>query len=437
MVVVMLCGCQRELSFQDSQLSVGAIQKDLSGNCLPINISGTYITGRSFNDSNYIEVLVHITKPGAFVIRTDSINGYAFKATGGFKNPGDFTVRLPGNGKPLKSGANNFNVYYDTSNCQASIIVRDPGNNATFVLQGSPNTCINDTLVGTFVKGTALDTNSKVIISVNVSTPGNYIVSTNQVNGYSFSGSGVFTATGVQTITLTASGTPLNPGSDVFKVSAGNTSCSFSVAVYTPIVVTGTDHYPLTHNSYWVYDDLLHAGDSIRHTVTDTLTINNHVYSIKKEELEILGPFQYFYRRTGDDYFEYCIADKYTSFFALATPQYVDLKFMQENLSSGASWVSQEFSGIGYAGQNVHVRYNFFCLNANATVVVNQKAFSNVYIIELKPQTRSDSTAFSFTGEDFIFYYAKGVGLVYEKEIKTGAGTFTFIEWALRNWQVY
>jgi hypothetical protein len=434
--VALLCGCQRELSFENGQFSSGALQKDLNANCLPINISGTYITGRNFNDSNFIEVQVHVSKPGVFVIRTDSINGYFFKASGSFPNTGDFTVKLPGSGKPLTRGTNNFTVVYDSSSCQASITVRDTGNKAAFDLVGSPNSCMVDSLAGAFVKGIILDTSSKIFISVNVTTPGNYSVSTNQANGYGFSGAGAFASTGIQTIILTASGTPLNAGTDIFTVTANASKCSFSVLVHTPIVATNPDHFPLTYNSYWVYDDLFHVGDSIKHTVTDTLTINNHLYSIMKEEVRFVGPFQYYYRKAGFDYYEYCIADKFTGSFAFATPQYVDLKFMQENLSTGASWESQEYAGIASFGQNLHLKYLFKCTNDNAAVVVNGKAFTNVYIIELRPQIKSDFADYGYTGEYYVFYYAKGVGLVYEKETKTGSGTFTFIEWALRNWQV-
>lgn len=434
--VVMLCACQRELSFENGQFSSGFLQKDVNGSCLPINISGSYIIGRNFNDSNYIEVQVHVSKPGLFVIGTDSINGYFFKGSGSFQNTGDFTVKLPGSGKPLKPGTNNFNVHYDSSSCEVSITARDTSTKATFDLVGSPSSCMVDSLVGPFVKGVALDTSSKVIIEVNVTTIGNYFVSTNQVNGYSFSGTGTFTTTGIQMITLNATGTPVNASTDIFTVTAGNSKCSFPVIVRTPIITTNPDHFPLTHNSYWVYDDFLHPGDSIKHTVIDTLTINNHLYSIMKEDVKFVGPFQYYYRKAGFDYYEYCIADKYTGSFAFATPQYVDLKFMQENLSTGASWESPEYSGIASFGQNLHLKYLFKCTNDNAVVSVNGSAFTNVYIIELWPQIKSDFAAYGYTGEDYIFYYAKGVGLIYEKETKTGSGTFTFIEWALRKWQV-
>ncbi len=428
--------CKKELSFENGQVAAGALQRDFNNNCLPPNIGGTYIAGKNFNDSNYIEVLVHISKPGIFIISSDSVNGYSFKGSGNIKDTGLVLVRIPGSGKPLTGGTNIVTIFFDSTFCTIPISVLAAGNLASFTLQGSPNACMNDTLSGGYVKGGTLDTSNKIKISVQVTTPGNYSVSTNKVNGYSFSGSGTFTSTGIQTITLTASGTPLNAGTDVFTVTAGTSTCTFSVTVLTAVTVTNNDHFPLTHNSFWVYDDLFHAGDSIKHTVIDTITINNRLYSIMKEEVKIVGPFLYYYRKAVDNYYEYCIADKYTGSFAFATPQYVDLNFLQENLSSGASWSSQEFSGNASFGQKLYLTYDFSCPNANASVVVNGKAFSNVYIIQLRPRIKSDFGGYGPTGELYTFYYAKGVGLVYEKQTKSGSITFTALELGLRSWQV-
>ncbi len=54
-------------------------------------------------------------------------------------------------------------------------------------------------------------------------TTGSCAISTNTVNGYSFSDAGFFTTTGPQTITLKGIGKPLVEGIDQFTL-AGNVS---------------------------------------------------------------------------------------------------------------------------------------------------------------------------------------------------------------------
>ena len=81
-------------------------------------------------------------------------------------------------------------------------------------------------------------------IQVNVIAPGPYNFTTNTANGVSFSASGTFTGTGLQTVTLIASGTPINysinDNINVYLYSAVNTtgtnagSCAFFRKTYLP-----------------------------------------------------------------------------------------------------------------------------------------------------------------------------------------------------------
>jgi hypothetical protein len=68
-------------------------------------------------------------------------------------------------------------------------------------------------------------------LNVNVTTVGTWNVLTTQVNGMRFGGSGTFTTTGPQTIQLRGSGTPAAAGSSTIPVTAGSSTCSFSVTV--------------------------------------------------------------------------------------------------------------------------------------------------------------------------------------------------------------
>ncbi len=103
------------------------------------------------------------------------------------------------------------------------------GGTAVYTLAGSPGTCTVATVSGIYKVGTALDVSNTITVSVNVTTIGTYNISTNSLNGISFTGSGAFITTGEQTITLAGSGTALAAGT--FTYAFGANGCSFSVSI--------------------------------------------------------------------------------------------------------------------------------------------------------------------------------------------------------------
>jgi hypothetical protein len=107
------------------------------------------------------------------------------------------------------------------------------GNAGGSITAFSLDNCSNVNLQGTYLRDTALISTNKVTFDVTVTTQGPWSVSTNTVNGFKFSGSGTFSTTGSQTITLQGTGKPIAYGNTDFPVTAGSSSCSFSVMVDT------------------------------------------------------------------------------------------------------------------------------------------------------------------------------------------------------------
>ena len=107
-----------------------------------------------------------------------------------------------------------------------------PENGAEYSI-GSGGSCQNTVVSGTYQEGSMLDNSNTVTIDVLVTVVGNGTLSTDTVNGYSFTGSGSFGSTGVHQVTLTASGIPVAGQTDLFTVVAnhGGGSCQFSVVV--------------------------------------------------------------------------------------------------------------------------------------------------------------------------------------------------------------
>lgn len=113
--------------------------------------------------------------------------------------------------------------------------------NGTFAFTGAPGACNNVTISGSYQAGSPISNTSTVTIGVDVTAIGPYSITTNTNNGFSFSGSGTFTTTGVQTVTLAGSGTPLVAGS--FDFSPGINGCSFTITVISTISGTSVFTY--------------------------------------------------------------------------------------------------------------------------------------------------------------------------------------------------
>ena len=434
-VLLFLFSCQKEIHFDF--ISEGELVKDAGNNCKPAVVNGNFIAGRDLTENDQIDVEVHFTAIGSYTITTDTVNGYSFKAEGNAKDTGVVNIKLSRHGKPTITGNDQFIIAYGTSTCTTSVSVLNGANPASFTLEGAPDSCIIDTVIGGYIKGIAADTSSHVIIAVNVTTPGIYSVNTNSVNGYSFSSSGIFSSAGIQTISLVASGTPVNAGTDVFTVTAGSSTCTFSIAVLSAIVTTNIDLFPLTDNSLWNYYDLYYKADLLR-TIDNSVTRGGNLYKIMQEGGGPNGdphPMVWHdYRKNGDDYYEYMAIDAYTNSFQYGKRIYDDILFLKENLSKGDTWESKEFTDTADFGQVIVLQYRFVCVASDVSVVVGTNAFSHVYNIEMRPWLRTPSGPYGQANEKYIWYYAKGVGLIYYKKLNLG---FTYGEWQIKDWQVY
>src|ERR1700676_2807850 len=97
--VVLMNSCQKEFSFETGGApSIGSLQSNTSGDCLPKTVNGTYIAATALvTATNTISVQVNVTHTGTYLINTDTVNGYYFRTSGTFTTVGSNTVTLRGN----------------------------------------------------------------------------------------------------------------------------------------------------------------------------------------------------------------------------------------------------------------------------------------------------------------------------------------------------
>jgi hypothetical protein len=123
----LIASCQKELSYE-AGLGKGTLKKDVTGECLPVNINGSYQKDTLLKPIvNFVDVQVSASEVGSYSIKTDTINGYSFSGAGVFAVQGLNTVRLIGAGTPIAAGFDMFTVKFDTSVCQFNVTVIGSG----------------------------------------------------------------------------------------------------------------------------------------------------------------------------------------------------------------------------------------------------------------------------------------------------------------------
>ena len=111
---------------------------------------------------------------------------------------------------------------------------------------------------GFFVASTIIDTSNKIKVTITTTAADSYSITTNTVNGYSFSASGVVVSAGTYTISLAGTGTPIANQTDTFTISMAGTAgtCTVDIdvlAVAPPIYASCLDWQNNGYTSDGVY----------------------------------------------------------------------------------------------------------------------------------------------------------------------------------------
>ncbi len=201
------------------------------GTCANINIAGNYVVNYPLQPTDFVTLTVNVTSPGSYTINTGSpINGINFSGSGVFTSTGVQTVSLLAAGMPVIATTSIFTILANgAAGCTFNVTSTNTGS-ADYTILGAPGNCTGATIAGTYQTGVPLIGPNTVAIQLNVTSVGAYSIMTNIINGFKFSGSGVFSTTGLRTILLTASGTPLVPAANTFIANgASSQGCAFIV----------------------------------------------------------------------------------------------------------------------------------------------------------------------------------------------------------------
>jgi hypothetical protein len=207
--------------------------------CNTASVKGNYFSGVDLTASNTVTIEVDVSSAGAYTIKTDTIDGFSFSASGNFINTGVQMVTLTGSGTPDIPRNLTFTPRSRSSGCTFPVTVIPPGTLATYVLEsgfGNPNPCIAS-YSGSYTAGNVLVNSNTVTIRVYVAGTGNFAIATDVVNGMIFTYSGTFTSTGIAYVTLQGSGMPIVTGTFSFIPEIvgphplGGENCGFNITV--------------------------------------------------------------------------------------------------------------------------------------------------------------------------------------------------------------
>jgi uncharacterized protein (TIGR02145 family) len=203
-------------------------------------LNGTYTVGQAVTSANTMTLYANVTQIGTWNISTPANNGVTFSGSGTFTTTGCQSITLTAAGTPLTEGSL-VAVTNTTPQGTATTTVKPVSNSSTngtaVVTNYGNSTCATGsvgTINGTLTQAVAV---SGVTMSLyaNVTQIGSWSLSASQ-NGVTFTGSGTFTATGCQLITLTGAGTPTNTGSTTFTTNTtpSGSATATVVAAFNP-----------------------------------------------------------------------------------------------------------------------------------------------------------------------------------------------------------
>jgi hypothetical protein len=380
-------------------------------NCASAVVNGTYTQNAPLTATNTVTASVNVSTIGAYTL-TATGGGMTFTSAGNFTTTGNQNVTLTGSGTPATSGANTVTFAAPNNSCNFTVNVAPAGGGAAVgVLAGAPGTCSPITVNGFYVESAATGSSNTVGVTVNVTTAGAYTISTNTVNGMSFSSSGNLTVGNNQVVNLAASGTPTTAGNQTYTVTFGSSSCTFTVQVLP------NDYFPRSVGSNWSYEFNDDATDSLYRVVNpNTITALGNAYQIflgnDGTGLDSSG----YYRRNGGDYFEWFDVGDYLGYDDPVWGQYIMVK---DNVAANTIWKSSGYAGTAQ-GTALNVRFSYKILQKDVPVTVTSSVgnttYNNVIVVEEKlelevtPGVWQDITnTIDFFGKA---YYARGIGLV-------------------------
>lgn len=258
---------------------------ELTADCTTSKIVGVYNVDKIAGDNEYLELKANVTKSGPFVFYSDTKNGIRFYLST-ILEIGNQTIVIPAVGTPKAAGTFNYNLFDQagnpicTGNANFKTVVVE--NNAIYTIK-----CGESAVIGNFFDNVSVS-GQTLRVKVAVSTPGNYYIKTNTLNGLWFEGSGTVNL-GTTDIILEAKGIAnvINGDSGVrtFTLQDKNSTslgCTVTTSLMAPKAVFTIDCYSpklfgvdnATYSPDYIFRDVDKLTISINATRTGPISLS-------------------------------------------------------------------------------------------------------------------------------------------------------------------
>lgn len=168
-----------------------------------------------------------------------------------------------------------------------------------------------------------------------------------------------------------------------------------------PLPTSTANFQPISAGSAWSYTA---TSNSVTNNYTLTATANDSTIDGKTYKVFINsgGPNEYYYK-TGNDYYRY-------SYF-IALNQALDLLYLKDNLSVGATWTQNKNATIN--GVNGTAILECLVAEKGISYTVNGKTFTNVMHIKINPTFSVSGIKLTNNKAEIHYYFADNIGFIY------------------------
>lgn len=201
--------------------------------CTGVVLTGLYVPAITMSDTNTATINVIVTVPGPYTLSTNTVAGVTFSASGNFTTTGAQTVTLKASGYANTSPSIKTYTLTAPGGISCTFSVNYQAYAFIMLVNGMNAPCSNSSVQGLYKVGVPLNASNTITVQVSVGPleSGYCIVRGLTQNGMNFTKAFLFTTTGMHTVVLPGSGTPITAGVMSFEIGAGLTNC------FTPITV--------------------------------------------------------------------------------------------------------------------------------------------------------------------------------------------------------
>lgn len=236
--------------------------------------------GEYLSEVDVLYVEIKVTKPGTVDIKASTDNGYFFTGNGEYTATGTYMIPLKGMGTPANSSAGDEVKFVingkEYINCNFTIEVRSSAVSYT-VTQNTAASGVATASGVAYIGTPLLPAVNFVEIEVMVIEIGYWrIESATSQAGISLSGSGNFSTTGAQKVTLVVQGTPTVGGDHMFKVKTNSPTNPLPTQDVVKVVVKpidfttlcGDTNYPIQSIGTYTEDSQIGSNNYIQMPIT-------------------------------------------------------------------------------------------------------------------------------------------------------------------------